>query len=91
MSLESITSETTRARQNLQAAREGRVRVAIENITPCIDMGRFPVKRAVGETVAVEADVFGDGHDQLGVALKYRAGDSGVWRETAMRPLVNDR
>src|SRR5207302_5522044 len=39
---------------------------------PEIDAGRFPAKRALGETVTVEADVFGDGHDSLAAMLKYR-------------------
>jgi starch synthase (maltosyl-transferring) len=41
----------------------GRGRVAIENIRPEIDGGRFPAKRVVGERVIVEADIFADGHD----------------------------
>ena len=42
---------------------DGRGRVVIERVSPQIDCGRFPVKRVVGETVVVEADVFADGHD----------------------------
>ena len=42
-----------------------KVRVVIENITPQVDCGRFPAKRAIGESVAVEADVFTDGHDAV--------------------------
>src|SRR5262245_35233666 len=44
-------------------AHEGRRRVAIENVQPSLDCGRFPIKRTVGETVTVTADVFADGHD----------------------------
>ena len=36
---------------------EGRRRVAIENVTPQIDAGRYPIKRTIGERVAVEADM----------------------------------
>src|SRR5205823_8920605 len=39
---------------------------------PEIDAGRFPAKRALGETVTVEADVFADGHDSLAAVLKYK-------------------
>jgi starch synthase (maltosyl-transferring) len=74
---------------------DGRARVAIENIVPTVDAGRFAVKRAVGETVQVEADVFTDGHDKISVALKYRSAGSslasGEWFETDMVPLINDR
>ena len=41
-------------------ARQGSI--LIENVQPQIDCGRHPVKRAVGETVRVTADVLKDGH-----------------------------
>jgi starch synthase (maltosyl-transferring) len=69
----------------------GRSRVAVENVSPQIDCGRFPIKRVVGDSVVVEADVFGDGHDAIAAALVYRFGDLGEWLRTPMRPLVNDR
>ncbi|TMA13871.1 MAG: DUF3416 domain-containing protein, partial [Deltaproteobacteria bacterium] len=43
----------------------GRRRVVIEGVRPEIDGGRFPIKRAIGEKVIVEADIFADGHDSL--------------------------
>jgi starch synthase (maltosyl-transferring) len=66
-------------------------RLAIESISPTVDGGEFPVKRIVGETVRVEADIIGDGHDPLAVALVWRAVDEGQWRETRMTLMVNDR
>ncbi len=66
------------------------VRVAIENISPQVDCGRFPIKRAVGETVVVEADVFADGHDAVTAVLQYRSGNS-AWRDCAMTAVGNDR
>jgi starch synthase (maltosyl-transferring) len=69
----------------------GQSRVVIENITPRVDCGAFPIKRVVGEQVVVEADAFADGHDVIAVAIRYReAGDDG-WHEVPMEPLVNDR
>ncbi|NNE03549.1 MAG: DUF3416 domain-containing protein, partial [Eudoraea sp.] len=38
-------------------------RVIIENVNPQIECGAFFIKRVVGETVTVYADVLGDGHD----------------------------
>jgi starch synthase (maltosyl-transferring) len=35
-------------------------RVVIEDISPAIDCGRFPIKRVVGESICVEASVFAD-------------------------------
>jgi starch synthase (maltosyl-transferring) len=66
-------------------------RLMIENITPTVDGGEFPVKRIVGDVVRVEADIFGDGHDPLAAALLWRAADEAQWRETPMTLLVNDR
>ena len=66
-------------------------RVVIEAVTPCVDAGRFPVKRVVGDTVRVEADVFMDGHDVLAARVRYRAMDERNWREAPMRHLGNDR
>jgi starch synthase (maltosyl-transferring) len=70
---------------------EGRCRAVIENVTPQIDAGRFPIKRAVGEIVAVEADVFTDGHDVVACAVRFRREGGPAFEEVAMSPLVNDR
>ncbi len=69
---------------------EGRQRAVIEGVKPEIDGGRFPAKRAVGETVVVEADIFTDGHDELSAVLRYRRGEQ-AWTEVPMEFLVNDR
>jgi starch synthase (maltosyl-transferring) len=63
---------------------DGRKRIIIEGISPEVDGGRFPIKRTVGETVVVEADVFTDGHDALYCVLQYRKGRT-AWREAPMR------
>ncbi len=72
-------------------ADEGRARAVIEAVQPEIDGGRFPTKRVVGESVVVEADVFGDGHDVVDCVLQHwQEGETAV-TETPMAPLVNDR
>ena len=70
---------------------EGRQRVVIESVSPEIDGGRFAAKRAAGETVTVEADIFADGHDALGAVLRYRHESSASPIEVPMVPLANDR
>ena len=70
---------------------EGRLRVAIEAVSPEVDAGRFPCKRTVGDRVAVEADVFADGHDALSCVIRYRYESSGDWQEARMALLENDR
>jgi len=70
---------------------EGRVRVAIENVKPEINGGRFPAKAIAGDRVTVGADIFADGHDILASMLLYRREDEPGWTETPMRLIVNDR
>jgi starch synthase (maltosyl-transferring) len=65
--------------------------VIIEGVAPEIDCGRFPIKRTVGETVVVEADVFGDGHDSVSCRLLWKHRAARAWRDTPMEPLGNDR
>jgi len=64
-------------------------RIVIEHVQPQVDGGRFPVKRTPGETVAVTADIFADGHDQLAGVLKFRR-PHGIWQEIALAPIDND-
>ena len=66
-------------------------RVAIENVSPAVDGGRWPAKRLVGEAVIVEADIFSDGHDVLDCDLVWRGPGSPAWRRTIMRMRENDR
>ena len=68
-----------------------KVRVCIENITPQVDCGRFPAKRTIGDSVAVEADVFTDGHDAVAATLFYRHESAAEWHAVPMSPLGNDR
>jgi starch synthase (maltosyl-transferring) len=75
----------------MQFPGHGRSRVVIERVEPQIDFGRFPIKRALGESVAVEADVFVDGHDVVSAVLLDRPASSDRWRETRMVSVTNDR
>jgi starch synthase (maltosyl-transferring) len=70
---------------------DGRKRVIIEGISPEIDAGRFPAKRTLGDQVAVEADIFTDGHDSISASLLAHREGWDEWTEIPMRPLVNDR
>ena len=69
---------------------EGRSRVIIEEISPEVDGGRYPAKRVLGDTVAVTAAIFGDGHDHLGARLLYRRDDEKAWRYAPFTELGND-
>ena len=66
-------------------------RIAIENVYPELDCGRFPVKRVVGDQFDVWADIFRDGHDIIAAVLRYRAADEIEWHDAVMRHHDNDR
>jgi starch synthase (maltosyl-transferring) len=65
--------------------------VVIENVTPELDGGRYAVKREVGETFVVEADMFKEGHDLIAGRVIYRAPGGSTWRATPLTFYDNDR
>ena len=68
----------------------GRNRVVIEEITPVVDGGRYPVCRIAGDTVTVGAAIFGDGHDHVAARLLYKHSSERRWSSAAMTPTNND-
>ncbi len=71
-------------------AQDGRIRAVIDAVQPCVDGGRFAVKRVAGDKVRVTAHCFTDGHDVLRVMLCWREEDQAEMREIPMSPLAND-
>jgi starch synthase (maltosyl-transferring) len=63
----------------------------IETVAPEIDGGRFAVKRTIGDTVRVEADIFTDGHDSIAAAIRCWQPGSKQWQERPMQLFDNDR
>ena len=59
--------------------------------SPSVDGGRFAAKRVIGEPLIVEADVFTDGHETLGVELLWRSANRKDWSRLPMQHLNNDR
>ena len=66
-------------------------RFLIEDIFPCVEGGRYPVKRIAGERVDVWADIFREGHDVIAAALLWRPEGSPDWQREPMRLHSNDR
>jgi starch synthase (maltosyl-transferring) len=60
-------------------------RIQIVQPAPMIDCGRSPSKRTVGDSVAVSADIFADGHDVLRAVVKSCPPGGEGWRESPMR------
>jgi starch synthase (maltosyl-transferring) len=75
----------------MQKPADGRKRVVIEGVEPEIDAGRFPIKRIVGDSVVVEADIFADGHDHVAARLLFRFDEIPTWSAVPMQALGNDR
>jgi starch synthase (maltosyl-transferring) len=65
-------------------------RIAIENVYPELDGGRYPVKRVVGDEFEVQADIFRDGHDKLRAVVIYWQQGHGS-REAPLVLFDNDR
>jgi starch synthase (maltosyl-transferring) len=68
----------------------GQSRVIIENVQPQVDGGLYPAKRTVGESVAVSADIFGDGHDHIRAHLLYKKEGESAWETKEFKPSYND-
>lgn len=68
-----------------------RDRIAIEEVWPELDGGRFPIKRVVGDLLDVWADIYTDGTFVLAAEVLYRAHDEPEWSRVPMRLFDNDR
>ena len=66
-------------------------RVVIAGVSPEVDGGQFPIKRTVGEEVAVAANILGDGHDVIVAVVRHRSTEATEWDEVPMTLLANDR
>ena len=69
---------------------DGKKRVIIENVSPQIEGGRFPVKRALGEKVKVTADIFSDGHDTVRARILFKGLNDNDWQSAALECIGND-
>ncbi|OAV45474.1 alpha-1,4-glucan--maltose-1-phosphate maltosyltransferase [Lewinella sp. 4G2] len=65
-------------------------RSVIDNVTPQINNGRFPIKRVVGELVELSASIFGDGHDYLRAVVEYKHAKDKKWTTVEMNDHPND-
>lgn len=65
--------------------------VAVEDIHPTVDCGRFPVKRTLGDLLEVWADVFKPGHDTVAARIQYKWPGDLSWSEEPMARAGNDR
>jgi starch synthase (maltosyl-transferring) len=66
-------------------------RILVERVWPQLDCGRWPAKTTAGDPVEVWADIFRDGHEVLGAAVRYRKCGARRWQEAPLHPAGNDR
>jgi starch synthase (maltosyl-transferring) len=66
-------------------------RIAIENVSPVLDEGRFAVKRTIGDRVVVAADIIVDGHEKLGACVAWRHAEASAWNRCRLAHSGNDR
>src|ERR1700730_10046603 len=65
--------------------------IAILNVMPQVDCGRFPAKRSVGDELVISADIVRPGHDLLNATLNWRMQKEDVqWLHEPMTYSFND-
>ncbi len=67
-----------------------KARIVIDRVSPCVDMGRYPAKKVIGQAARICATIFMDGHDKLAANVIWKDPASGDWQRLAMIPLGND-
>ncbi|HVL22843.1 MAG TPA: alpha-1,4-glucan--maltose-1-phosphate maltosyltransferase [Thermomicrobiales bacterium] len=65
--------------------------ILIEDTQPAVDGGRYAVKREVGDTLEVTADIFREGHDLIAAVVQYRQNGEEMWHEAPLTLKDNDR
>jgi len=70
---------------------QNQTRIVIENLSPQIDCGAYFIKRIVGQTINVSADVFSDGHDIIECCVKFKHEADENWQEVRMVPRENEQ
>ncbi len=79
-----MASSTTRRRSTKVTTPRTPTPVVIECVEPELDSGRYPVKRVVGDTFEVRADILKDGHDLLAARIRYSGPASAEWHFVPM-------
>ena len=66
-------------------------RIVVEQVSPTVDGGAFPIKSIPHERIPVRADIYMDGHELLAAELRWRAADESSWRAAPFTRGLNDR
>jgi starch synthase (maltosyl-transferring) len=74
----------------MELPQDGRRRAFIEQVRPGVDCGRAALKRVLGETIEVQADVIAEGHERIACALLHTSAGSESWLAVPMVQLEED-
>ncbi|HEY2444113.1 MAG TPA: alpha-1,4-glucan--maltose-1-phosphate maltosyltransferase [Rhizomicrobium sp.] len=80
-----------RAHRRLARATDPSERIWVGRIDPSVDRGAYTVKRTIGDSLRVEADIVADGHTSLAAVTVIRHEREKSWRRLPMTPIGNDR
>ena len=80
-----VKAKGRRGRARRTTAQGGMYSIVVECVSPELDGGRYPVKRLVGDTCEVGADIFKDGHDLIAARVRYRGPEEEDWHEAPLR------
>ncbi len=58
--------------------------IVFEHISPTLEGGRYPVKRTLGDTCRVSADILKEGHDLLAAQVCFQGPSDRSWRYAPM-------
>lgn len=64
--------------------------IIIENVTPSVDQGAYPVKRVAGELCDIGAHIYRDGDPILQAVVKWRHENEQTFHETPLIEIEND-
>jgi starch synthase (maltosyl-transferring) len=69
---------------------QNQTRIIIENVKPQLDNGTFFIKRIIGQSVTVTADILSDGHDVMEAVVLFRHEKDKKVSEIRMNAAPND-
>jgi starch synthase (maltosyl-transferring) len=76
------------ATPTMQRMNDDRIRFA--DIAPAVQGGKYPVKRLLGDRFAVRANIFRDGDEQLGAALRFMHESEKGYQHVPMKFIGDD-
>ena len=58
--------------------------ILIQNVTPSVEDGKYPVKKRSGQTIQVNCEAFRHGHDAIKLCIRYRHKNQKTWSSAPM-------